>query len=110
MTPAVPKESNRDPEYLAFRDELCRLWRAPCFVCNARNNTVVTHHVRGKRRHGDKWNCVYLCSTCHGEIHHLGRHTFCRVNRISFEELVEQAKHEYDEYLKNKHPRGDAAG
>jgi len=99
MTPEAPKADNRDPAYLEHRNSLCRVWKASCFFCGARNGTVVTHHVRCKAVYGDKWNCLYACGRCHLEIHYVGRHTFCHINHLSLGQLLDEAKRDYDEYL-----------
>jgi len=99
MTPEAPKADLKDPEYLEHCRDLCRLWCASCFVCGTRNGTVVPHHVRAKAAHGDKANLLYLCSTCHLDIHHYGRHTFCHVNNLSLGMLLDEGRRLYDEYL-----------
>jgi hypothetical protein len=95
----VPKTDRRDKAYLDHCRLLCRLWRVACFVCDARDGTVVPHHVKGKRRFGDKWNVLYLCGTCHRQLHTVGRETFYRLHNTSHAAFSEEAVRLYDEWL-----------
>jgi len=101
--PSCPKADNRDPAYFRHCQDLCRdpcwTWEPQCFVCDARDRTIIPHHPKAKRRFGDKSNVIFLCGRCHGEIHHVGKETFCRINGIEVSSLEDKAHRLYTLYL-----------
>lgn len=97
--PSVPKANLFDPAYLEHWRDLCRLWRAHCFVCGLRDATVVPHHVRAKRRFGDKSNIVPLCFRCHQLIHQQGASALEARHGVTLEEMREEAARLYAAYL-----------
>ena len=85
-------EPLEDLVYRAWCREQCELMAEPCFVCAARDGTLVPHHVRGKRRFGDRRNITILCFDCHQSLHDLGKLTFYRFRKTSHEEFVQEAQ------------------
>lgn len=94
-----PKADLYDKAYDEHIRTLCRLWKATCFSCGARDGTVVGHHVRAKRRFGDKWNEVYLCNACHRDFHDHGPTAFHQYHGLSMADLKAEAVRLYDKYL-----------
>jgi len=89
----------RDKNYLRW------LAQFPCVICNVKDGTVVSHHVRVGQaggvglKPGDD-NCLPLCNTHHMELHNypLGEETFLTVNGIDHEE---KTKEYYELYKSN---------
>lgn len=94
------KEQNTDPDFLEHCRDLCRFWRAPCFVCAARDGTVVPHHVHAKRRFGDKANIVFACGTCHREIHDHGYTWFEQKHGVPKEDFEREAARIYSQFTR----------
>jgi len=98
----VPKAELKDPDYLEFCRDQCRVRKARCVVTGLWDRTVVPHHVRPKAIWGDKNNIVYMSSPYHVErkdsAHALGHHAVFDAEHGT--DLVGTAIKQYQDYLR----------
>lgn len=97
--PSCPKSDLHDPDYLEYWRDLCRVWWAYCFACGLRDAIVVPHHVRAKRRFGDKNNIVPVCFHCHHWLHLAGYSAIEEKHGKGKQDFIEEAARLYAVYL-----------
>jgi hypothetical protein len=97
--PECPKADLRDPVYLAYWQDRCGRREASCFVLGTNDGTVVPHHVRARRRFGEKWNIVPICFVVHSDIHDHGYAWVHKKYGVSREQFMAKARMLYEDWV-----------